>query len=191
VSSRGNFGLPLFTTPEEHQLYLDLYERQALERGWVTFAWSLIWNHFHFVIQLTGDELSDGMRTINHTFSRRINAIHGRTGRGHAFRHGFYAGEITSDEQFAETCRYVDLNAVAAQLCERPEDWPWCGYAATLGLTPRRRFHNVLDLLDRFAADPDVARMTYRGFVTGTDLFPGKGYGSVTPSEREMVRSQP
>jgi putative transposase len=153
--------------PEEHELYLELYERHALKRGWVTLAWSLIWNHHHFVIQLTNDGLSDGMRAINHSFSRRINAIHGRTGKGHAVRHGFYAGEIETDEQLAATCRYVELNAVAAGQCERPEDWSWCGYAATLGLVKPRRFHNTLDLLDRFGSDPDRARAAYRRFVAG------------------------
>jgi REP element-mobilizing transposase RayT len=183
--------MPLFTTPEEHELYLGLYERHALPRGWVTLAWCLIWNHYHFVVQLTDDKLSDGMRAINHGFSRRINAIHERTGKGHAVRHCFYAGEIKSDAQLAVTCRYVDLNPVAAQLCDRPEDWPWSGYAATLGIHPPRRFHNTLDLLDRFGPDPDKARIAYRGFVTRDEPFPGKGYESVTFPVGDVVRSQP
>jgi REP element-mobilizing transposase RayT len=183
--------MPLFTTPAEHELYLALYERHALQRAWVTLAWCLIWNHYHFVVQLSGDGLSDGMRAINHGFSRRINAIHGRTGTGHAVRHSFYAGEITSDEQLAVTCRYIDLNAVAAKLCERPEDWLWSGYAATLGLTQPRRFHNHRDLLDRFASDPDGARIAYRAFVTRGTPFPGKGHESATSLVSDVVRSQP
>jgi len=183
--------MPLFTTPEEHELYLGLYERHAVAQGWLTLAWCLIWNHYHFVIQLTDDGLSEGMRAINHGFSRRINAIHKRTGKGHAVRHCFYAGEIRSDEQLAIVCRYVDLNPVAAQLCERAEDWPWSGYAATLGLRQPRRFHNAVDLLDRFGSDPDKARIAYRDFVTRDDAFPGKGYESVTPRRPAVVRSQP
>jgi len=173
--------MPLFTTAAEHELYLALFERHALERAWSTLAWCLIWNHYHFVIRPNGDRLSDGMRAINHGFSRRINAIHGRTGTGHAVRHSFYAGEISSDEQLAITCRYVDLNSVEAGRCERPEDWGWSGYAATLGLAPPRRFHDPSDLLALFASDPRKARTAYRTFVSLETPFPGKGHGSVTP----------
>ena len=92
VTSQGNFGRPLFETPQAHELYLALYGRTAAKFGWITVAWTLLWNHHHFLIKLTDGGLSEGMRVINHSFSRRVNAMTGRTGRGHLFKHGFYAG---------------------------------------------------------------------------------------------------
>jgi len=187
ISTRGNFGQPLFQTPGEHELYLELYAKYALKFGWITLTWSLIWNHHHFLVRLTDGGLSDGMRLINHGFSRRMNAVYGRTGQGHLVRHCFYAGEIVDEAHLLSTCRYIDLNAVAAHQCERPEDWPWCGYAANIGLAHARRFHQPSELLLHFDRTPQRARWEYRRFVLEGPVqsdhgpLPGKGYGSGTP----------
>lgn len=188
VSTRGNFGEPLFRTPGEHELYLELYERYARKFGWTTLAWTLMWNHHHFVIRLTGDGLSEGMRAINHGFSRRINAAYGRTGKGHLVRHSFFAGEIASQEYLLAALRYVDLNAVEAGLCQRPRDWPWCGHAAALGLAKARRFHDVRATLHLFSRRLDVARVRYAELVR--DPFPGNGH-NFAPEEPRVVRSAP
>jgi REP element-mobilizing transposase RayT len=143
VTSRGNFGRPLFETAQDHELYLALYGRTAVKFGWITLAWTLLWNHHHFLIKLTDGGLSEGMRVINNCFSRRVNAINGRTGTGHLVKHGFYAGSLESESHLLATCRYIDLNAV-----EHP-----------------RPFHHVSRLLELFGPTPNVARRSYRRFV--------------------------
>jgi REP element-mobilizing transposase RayT len=186
VSTRGNFGEPLFRTTGEHELYLELYERYARKFGWTTLAWTLIWNHHHFVIKLGDDGLSEGMRAINHGFARRMNAVYGRTGKGHLVRHSFFANEIDSHEYLLGALRYVELNAVEAGLCASPEEWRWCGYAATIGRAKPRGFHDVGATLRLFAHRRDLARTRYVRLVRGP--FPGKGY-DFAPIER-VVRSR-
>ncbi len=165
MTSQGNFDRPLFETPQAHELYLALYGRTAAKFGWITVAWTLLWNHHHFLIKLTDGGLSEGMRVINHSFSRRVNAMTGRTGRGHLFKHGFYAGPLESESHLLATCRYIDLNAVAARPSESLERWPWSGYRAALGLEHPRPFHHVSHLLELFGPTPNVARRSYRRFV--------------------------
>ena len=165
VSTRGSFGQPLFEAPEDHELYLLLYARSASKFGWVTLAWTLLWNHHHFLIKLTEGGLTDGMRTINHSFSRRTNAMRGRTGTGHLVKHGFYAGLIENEAHLLATCRYIELNAVAAREKEKLEDWPWSGYRAAVGLEHPRPFHHVSSLLELFGPTPNAARRAYRRFV--------------------------
>ncbi|HET7128283.1 MAG TPA: transposase [Gaiellaceae bacterium] len=186
VSSRGNFGQPLFQTPGEHELYLELFARYAKKFGWKTLAWSLVWNHHHFLIKLSDDGLSEGMRRINHGFSRRINAAYGRTGKGHLVRHSFFAKEIDSQPYLLAALRYIDLNAVEAGLCERPEDWRWCGYAATMGHVKPRPFHDIGATLRLFGRRPEEARTQYAQFVL--NRLPGKGYDFAT-LDPAMVRS--
>ena len=164
VSSRGNFGEALFETAEQHELYLTLYSRTAAKLGWITLAWTLLWNHHHFLIKLTNGGLSEGMRVINHGFARRLNAATGRTGAGHLVRHGFHAGLLETESHLLSTCRYIDLNAVRA-LAVQLEDWPWSGYRAAVGLEHPRPFHQVPKLLELFGPSPNVARRTYRRFV--------------------------
>ncbi len=165
VSTRGNFGQPLFEAAGEHELYLSLYGRTALKLGWITLAWTLLWNHHHFLIKLTDGGLSEGMRIINGSFSRRINAMRGRTGSGHLVRHSFYADRLETEAHLLAVCRYIDLNAVAARPEETLEHWPWSGYRASVGLEHPRPFHHVSSLLELFGPTPNAARRAYRRFV--------------------------
>jgi putative transposase len=166
VSTRGNFGEALYTTYGEHELYLDLYQRAAVKHGWLTLDWALLLNHPHFLVKLTRGGLSEGMRSVNHGFSRRMNAKYGRTGAGHMFRHAFFAKAVTTDEYLRIVCRYIDMNAVEAGRCSRPEQWPWSGCAATLGLAKPRPFHDVAAQLAFFGSTLSEARARYRQFVT-------------------------
>jgi REP element-mobilizing transposase RayT len=194
VSSRGCYGRPLFETPEQHELYLKLYSRFAHKYGWRTLAWALMKNHHHFVIRLTRGGLSDGMRTLNSGFSRRIHAMEGQTGKGHLVRHCFYGGSLTTESSVLEVCRYVDLNAPRAGLCPKPEDWRWSGHRALVGLEPPREFHHPQELLQLLDRSSTRARARYREFVIaglvsgGLDLTSEQGLGSA-PSRR-MVESR-
>ena len=118
------------------------------------------------------------MRRINHGFSRRINAAYGRTGKGHLVRHSFFANEIDSEAYLLAVLRYVDRNAVEAGLCERPEDWCWSGYAATIGHVKPRPFHDIDATLSLFGRRRDEAQARYAEFVL--DPLPGEGYDIAT-----------
>src|SRR4051794_40478267 len=82
VGTRGCYGQPLFRQTAEYELFLRLYLRTANKHSWVTPEWALMRNHVHFVIQLTDGGLSEGLRELHGTFSRRIHAIYGVTGQG-------------------------------------------------------------------------------------------------------------
>lgn len=188
VSIRGSYGRPLFQTTAHHELYLRLYTRFGRKYGWRTLDWALMRNHHHFVIRLTRGCLSEGMRTLNSGFSRRIHAMEGQTGKGHLVRHCFYGGQLTSEASVVEACRYIDLNAPRAGLCHAPEDWPWSGHAALVGLGRPRDFHNPEDLLELLDRSPGRARASYRTFVLeglaspGLDLTSEQGVGTVATS---------
>ena len=193
VSSRGSYGRPLFQAPELHELYLSLYGRFSLKYGWRTLAWALMKNHYHFVIRLTRGGLSDGMRTINSGFSRRIHAIEGETGMGHLVRHCFYGGPLKDEGGVLAACRYVDLNAPRAGLCESPENWHWSGHRASIGMESPRPFHCPEDLLILLDRSPSRARAAYRDFVlaglASDGLDPTSEQGVGTATTLRMVES--
>ena len=186
LGTRGNFGEPLFELPAHHELYLRRYARVAHKYGWTTLDWCLLWNHTHFLVRLGDHGLSNGMRELNTWFSRRLNLIHGQTGKGHVFRHRFSAKYIDSDAYLHDVCQYIPLNPVRAERCERPEDWRWGGFRATIGLEYPRPFHSPGELLRLFADKPETARRRYRGFVHDWHVRDGlapssnNGVGSAT-----------
>jgi REP element-mobilizing transposase RayT len=185
IGSRGNYGRALFRTPAEHELFLALYARAAQKYEWKTLTWTLIFNHYHFIIKLTGGGLSDGMRETNGQFSRRINAAYGLTGTGHLVRHAFFARELETDADILIAARYVDLNESRA-LGILPEMGRWGGYRAVVGLDRPRKFHQPIELLGLIGQHPEAARRAYRRFIyegmvqNGQDPSPNQGYESRT-----------
>jgi hypothetical protein len=173
VSTRGNFGLPLYQSRGEHELYLELYARHAATFGWSTLEYTLIWNHNHFLIKLTDGGLSEGMRRVNHGFARRLNAAYGRTGKGHVVRHCFFARQLKTANEVRAVARYIALNPVSASQCDDPAAWLWSGFAATIGESRRRPFHDVAAMLAFFGTRPSTARRRYAAFVR-EPLSPGR-----------------
>lgn len=154
--------MPLFQNHGEHELFLELYTRYSAEFRWRTLGWCLLWNHYHFLVDLTDGGLSEGMKRINHGFSRRLNAAYGRTGQGHLVRHGFDAPHVDTEAYLHEVIRYIDLNPVVAGQCHVPQDWRWSGCSATLGLAKPRPFHDVDAQLGLLGSSQMRARATYR-----------------------------
>ena len=110
VGSNGNFDCALYLEARDRSAFLELYARVARKRKWTTFAYCLMTTHFHFVVQLADGGLSEGMRELNGCFSRRMNAIMGRTRRGHFFKNRFDAKAVEDEAYLLGVCRYVVLN---------------------------------------------------------------------------------
>jgi REP element-mobilizing transposase RayT len=186
VSSRGTYGRPIFQTDGEHELFLELYERTAKKYGWVTLTWALKWNHHHFAIQLSEGGLSAGMRELHASYSRRIHAMYGQTGKGHLVRHAFFARQATDAGILLAMCRYIDLNGYRPANPREPEEWTWCGYPAAMGMSPARPFHSPSALMAFVSDDLGTARHIYRQFVRdevdrrSQVLSPNQGEKTVT-----------
>jgi REP element-mobilizing transposase RayT len=169
VTACGNDGRVIFFDISDREVFLTMVSRIAREHRWVVYAYSLMTNHLHLVLQLHRGGLSAGMHSLIGGYSRRTNRRFERT--GHLFHNRFYAGLIERDEHLLEACRYVVLNPVRAGICRRPEDWPWSSYRPCAGLDPAPDFLAVHRLLGLFHSDPAVATREYRTFVR-TGLVP-------------------
>jgi len=166
VFSRGNFRQEVFIDERHYRRFLALLVRVTRRRRWLVLDWCLMPNHFHLIVQLTEDGLSDGMRELNGCFSRWSNLRTGRTGTGHLWKNRFGSLDVTADEaHFWEVLRYVPNNPVAAELVDRPEEWRWSGYAATVGRRHPQRFHATGELLRYFGPTPIAAVERYVQFV--------------------------
>lgn len=94
----------------------------------VAFAYCLMGNHYHFVLQTHQPNLSRLMRHINGVYTQIYNRRHLKV--GHLFQGRFKAIVVDRDAYFLEVCRYVDLNPVRAKMVNHPKDWPWSSYRA-------------------------------------------------------------
>jgi hypothetical protein len=165
VGSRACYGRAIYPTVETHERLLQLYGRVGEKYRWRTLTWALVHNHHHFVLRLMDGGLSDGLREVHGGFSRWFHQMHGETGQGHLFRHGFFCRELETASDVLIAACYVDLNPVAAHPHLEPAEGEWSGYRATVGLDHPRAFHRPAELLRLLDDRPGVARLAYSTLV--------------------------
>ena len=121
-------------------IFLDDRDRAALmlvvERALRTceaqaYAFCLMGNHYHLVVQTRHANLAELMLRINSPYSLAFNQRHGR--RGHVFEGRTQVLHVDRDAYLLAVCRYVDLNPVRARLVDRPGQWAWSSYRAHVG----------------------------------------------------------
>lgn len=88
-------------------------------------SYCLMPNHFHFVLWPHKDgDLSRWMQWLLTSHVRRYHRINGTDGR--IWQGRFKAFPIQRDEHLLRVMRYVERNALRANLSSRAEEWPWC-----------------------------------------------------------------
>lgn len=169
VTARGDRREDIFKDDGDRACLLEVWE-QALERFEAgCFAYCLMGNHYHFVLETRRGNLSRLMRHVNGVYTQRYNRRHKQV--GHLFQGRFKAIIIDRDAYFLEVCRYVDLNPVRAKLARRPQDWRWSSYRAHVGLQARPAWLESEPLLRVFSPRHSVAMRRYAEFVAqGKDV---------------------
>jgi putative transposase len=95
--------------------------------GWNVYAYCLMPNHYHLIVDTDRAHLSAGMHRLNFPYAQRFNRRHDRV--GHLFQNRFAAYAIESDEHLLNSILYVCQNPVRAGLCDDAADWPWAASA--------------------------------------------------------------
>src|SRR5580698_2892446 len=101
-------------------------------------------NHWHmFVWPRKDGELSEYLRWVTVTHTQRWHAHHHTAGTGPLYQGRFKSFPVQSNEHLLTVCRYVERNALRANLVARAEDWRWsslwrrqCGDASLLAEWP-------------------------------------------------------
>lgn len=163
VTSRGDRREDIFEDDDDRQAFLSTLAPVVDQFNWLCYAWCLMDNHYHLLIQTPDGNLSKGMRQLNGVYTQSSNRRHGRV--GHLFQGRFRAILVDSDAYLLELARYVVLNPVRARMVKRPGDWPWSSYRASMGVVPAEPFLAVDGLLAQFAQRRTTAQARYAQFV--------------------------
>ena len=134
VVTRGNNKRTIFEDDWDRELFLMLLWTVARLHGWTIFAYCLMTNHYHLVIQLGPGEkmLSTGMCWLNTAYATEYNRRHGRI--NHLFGRRYWSRMLRDDSDVIVNCRYAINNPVRAGMVDDASLWVWSSYRATLGL---------------------------------------------------------
>jgi putative transposase len=102
---------------------------EGLERYPVElFTYCLMPNHWHLVVRPRTDQaLGRWMGWVGVTHVRRHHEHYRTRGGGHLYQGRFKSFPVAEDDYFLALCRYVEANALRAELVARAESWRWGG----------------------------------------------------------------
>jgi putative transposase len=89
-------------------------------------AWCLMPNHWHLLLWPQQDaDLSNYVGRVSLIHAQRWHAHRASAGTGHLYQGRFKSFVVQDDAHFLTVCRYVEANALRANLVRRAEDWRW------------------------------------------------------------------
>jgi putative transposase len=89
-------------------------------------AFCIMPNHWHLVVWPREDnDLSEWMRWLTVTHTQRWHAAHHTSGTGPLYQGRFKSFPVQDDEHYFILCRYVERNALRANLSQTAEEWRW------------------------------------------------------------------
>ena len=128
VLNRGNAGIKLFRKDADYEIFETALEQAVALTGTRLLGYVLMPDHWHLVLWPRRDgELSEFMRWLTVTHTRRWHAAAKTSGSGHLYQGRFKSFPVEADVHFLTVGRYVERNALGAGLVERARDWRWCG----------------------------------------------------------------
>ena len=185
ITSRGNDKRPIFLDDKDRESFLNLLEHVNDRYHWICYAYCLMDNHYHLLIETLEGNLSIGMRQLNGVYTQSFNRRYERV--GHLFQGRFKAILIEKDNHLLEVCRYVVLNPVRAGVVDNPKQWKWSSYRAT---GDGEMVHRCLTpdwILCQFGKKRGMAERKYKEFVRagmrGESLWKGVKAQSIFGSE--------
>jgi putative transposase len=125
-------------------------------------------NHWHLLLWPTTDEeLSEFMRWLTVTHTQRWHLAHGTAGTGPLYQGRFKAFPVESDDHFYQVARYVERNALRANLVRRAELWRWSSlwqitqqrYDVELHAWPLPRPTNWLEYVNQPETEAELQRL--------------------------------
>ena len=163
VITRGNNRRQIFHSSADYEKFLSLLAVQKIKLPFFLYAYCLMSNHVHLLIERQASEVGRIMHRLLTGYAQYYNRRYRRV--GHLLQGRYKAILCQSDRYLSELVRYIHLNPVRARIVNKPEDYEYSSHRAYLGLEPTGMV-DVDPVLRHFGSKKIIASEQYRRFVT-------------------------
>ena len=163
LTARGHTQQDIFLDDRDRDAFLAILGREIDQQGWSYYAYCLMDNHYHLLIDTPEANLVLGMQRLNSRYAQRFNRRHHRV--GHLFQGRYKSILVDRESHLLELTRYIVLNPVRAGMVAQAEGWPWSSFRATTNEAPSPPWLNVAWLLSQFGRTESSAIESYCRFV--------------------------
>ena len=128
VIVRGNQRQKTFASESDYQAYLERLARYRRQYVYTVYAFCLMPNHVHLLVQSSAHPLAKFMHGLQQSYTQYFNKKHKKT--GHLFEGRYKAILCQEDPYLLELIRYIHLNPVRASMVKAPEQYAHTGHHA-------------------------------------------------------------
>jgi putative transposase len=167
----------VFAQEDDFRNYLDNLHELKVQYGIRVFAYCLMSNHVHLLLQ-PGEAVADlgrFMKALAARTTRHFNRLEGRSGT--LWESRYKSSPVQTDQYLLACCRYIELNPMRARMVDHPDEYRWSSYAARMGGVG----NDWLDIDPTYQAladDDTHRRHRYKIFVEE----------AIPPGEWELIR---
>ncbi len=163
IVCRGNNQRRIFRSGRDFKKILKILTETKEKHPFYFYSYNLLPNHYHLELEVINVPISKIMHQINNSYAKYFRRRYG--GSGHLFQERFFSSLIDKDSYFWEVSRYIDLNAVRANLAKKPEDWRWSSYLIYLDKNYNEKLIDRERFLKYGEGDLERARESYLKFI--------------------------
>lgn len=126
VMLRGINQQQIFEDEEDYEKFLQILRECKAVSGFKLFAYCLMGNHIHLLIQPEQEPLEQVFKRIGGRYVYWYNVKYQRV--GHLFQDRFKSEPVEDDSYFLMVIRYIHQNPVKAGICNAIEDYKYSSY---------------------------------------------------------------
>jgi len=126
VIVRGNQRRKTFRCDEDYKDYLDRLEKYRAKFHVRIYAYCLMPNHVHLLVETGSTPLAKFMQGLQQSYTQHFNRSYRKV--GHLFQGRYKAIICERDKYLLALVRYIHLNPVRAKLATRPERYAYSGH---------------------------------------------------------------
>ncbi|SHN79776.1 transposase [Desulfitobacterium chlororespirans] len=126
VIMRGINRQNIFDDKEDRRKFIEKLVYYKTVCGYKIYAYCLMDNHIHVLIQELNEPLSISIKRISSSYVMWFNKKYERC--GHLFQERFRSEVVETDRYFLTVLRYIHQNPVRAKIVEDVAKYPWSSY---------------------------------------------------------------
>jgi REP element-mobilizing transposase RayT len=138
VTCRGEHAETIFKDERDYIMFLELLKKYQEQYGIKIFAYCLLPDHFHLLVELrkepqndaegarTSQEISAFMRDLNNNYTKYFNGRYER--KGHLFRERFKAALVEKEPYLLKMTAYIHLNPQKLGLIDDAKKYAYSSY---------------------------------------------------------------
>jgi REP element-mobilizing transposase RayT len=169
VIARGNQKQRIFKDAADFQKYLLTLTVYKNRTGSRIYAYVLMNNHVHLLVETGEIPLSKIMQGVSQTYTMYFNRRYRTV--GHLFQGRYKAILCDKDAYLLGLLKYIHQNPVRARITEKVEAYPWSSHHAYTGKDNPLSLVDTDQVLRLFSERKSRARAKYREFMAGQDTM--------------------